>query len=394
MKRFGFLFVLIALLVLVFAMPVTAQTEASAIYFKDVPSGAWYYDYVYSLVDAGVISGYEDGTFRPDNNISRAEIATILARMSGDNYKLYVNDNHFTDCRDHWARAYINWAYSNGIVNGVGNGKFDPNAPITREALCTMVMRYAKYTSFYPVKNGSPVNFADDNDISSWARDSVYHMQQAGIINGKGNGDFEPQSKATRGECAKIFDVFRKCNNDLTSKFLIEDFDWCHNYFGSVSSYYLADYTHDGYEDLIIVEPLDYGAAIYVYSSLGGDLICVYQDEVYPIAYDESYYLYFDASGAYLMHYTLDTATGMTIQEVSLFHGNWNGDKIYDYYGATEFFIDGSPYDTGVPQKFYMDQRAYSEYKAKSTLLFRCDDQTMIYNGQSYEDAVSNWGKW
>ena len=394
MKRYGLMFVLIAMLVLAFAMPVSADVEPSALYFKDVPQNAWYVEFVYDLANDGVISGYEDGTYRPNNNISRAEIATILARMSGEDTKSYDGLNTFTDCSSsHWADEFVNWAAAKGIVHGVGNGKFDPNAPITREALCTMVMRYAKYTSFYPVKNGSSANFADDANISNWARDSVYHMQQAGIIHGKGGNRFEPQSNATRAECAKIFDVFRKCNNDLTSKFLIEDFDWCRDYFGSVSSYYLADYTHDGYEDLIIVEPLDYGAAIYVYSSLGGDLFCVYKDEVYPIAYDESYYLYFDYKGAYLMHYTLDTATGMTVQEVALFHGNWNGEKIYDYYGASEFYSDGSAYDNGIPQSYYNDQNQYNTYKSKSTLLFRCDDQTMIYNGQSYEKAVSNWGK-
>lgn len=394
MKRFGFIFTIAAMLVMAFAGPVSADVDISATYFKDVPNSAWYYDYVYELVDRGVIAGYEDSTFRPNKNITRAEIAKIIACITDENTKIYDGYSEFSDCRGHWADEYINWAAEKGIVNGVGSDKFDPDAPITREALCTMVMRYAKYEAFYPQKIVEPAGFSDDNNISSWARDSVYHMQQAGIINGKGNNLFDPQGKATRAECAKIFCVYLSCNNDFNAQLVIDDLNWLHHYYGSVCSYFLADYTHDGYEDLIVIEPISYGAAIYVYTGLGGEVACIYHDEVYPIAENESYYLYQNAYGAYLIRYLHDSATGQTEQGFYMFCGDNIGTTTYIYDNYVSYYMDGSYLDIGVPRTYYTDKSLFSSYKNKSTFLFGSIWQEMSYNSHSFEKAVGNWGKW
>ena len=120
--------------------------EAKAAYgtninrFKDVPAGAWYGTAVSTLCNMGVITGYQDGTFGPQRNITRAELATILARFcdsSGNNTVL----DRFTDISHSWARKYINLAAEAGLVYGYTDGTFRPDQNITRAETIVMVNR-------------------------------------------------------------------------------------------------------------------------------------------------------------------------------------------------------------------------------------------------------------
>ena len=385
MKRNVTLFLLAIMLVMAFAMPVSAAT------FRDVPGNAWYYSYVNDLSNRGILNGYTDGTFRPGNNITRAEITKILAYMSGEDTRGCDGYSTFRDCNGHWADEYINWAAIRGIVSGVGNENFQPNAPITREALCTMVLRYAKYKSFYPDKIRNATKFADGADISNWAGDAVYHLQRAGIISGKGNNIFDPKGYATRAECAKIFCVFRNCNNDTNALAKMKLFNNCRNYFGSVSSYYLGEYNHDSYEDLLIVEPLSYGAAIHIYTVSDGTLKRLYYDEVYPIADCEYYYLYQDSQGAWILYYNHDVATGQVEQSVLLFYGTDPEYILCAYNSQSHFYIDGSASDVGIPKGYTQDKEFFQFFQSRSTFLFGSIQSNIGYNGQSYERALGNW---
>lgn len=390
MKRYGLMFVLIAMLILAFAMPVSAEVEPSALYFKDVPQNAWYNAYVYQLASEGIITGYGGNEFRPNNNITRAEFVTMLFRMSKDNIQQYQNYSAFSDCNSHWAKPYINWAYVNGVTNGVDYYNFAPNAKITREQLCTMVMNYAKNRDFYPQKKMSPESFDDDARISTWARGSVFHMQRAGILAGKGDGRFDPKGNATRAECAKILYYYKyKTSEDFIAKELVSDYYIIANEYGSVSDYYLADYTHDGYDDLIVVSPDESGANIDVFSSLGGDIFWVYTDHIGPYAYNDFYYLYEDVNGAYLMHYVHDTGTGMTEQAIDIFYGDYNSTQEYICNSYVIFDI----YWDKVPAQYYTDKNTYNAFKPKSTFLFGSEWNEMKYGSQSYQKALGNWGR-
>ena len=107
--------------------------------FKDVPAGAWYTTAVSTLANLGVISGYQDGSFGPDRNITRAELATILARFFGTPGDSVLD--HFTDISGNWARKYINQAAEAGLVYGYTDGTFRPDQNITRAETIVMVNR-------------------------------------------------------------------------------------------------------------------------------------------------------------------------------------------------------------------------------------------------------------
>ena len=106
--------------------------------YTDVPADAWYNSAVSTLSNAGILDGYEDGTFRPDGNITRAEFATITARFLEASYD---GGNCFPDIDGHWAAEYINEAANAGIVDGYEDGTFRPQQNITRAEAVTMVNR-------------------------------------------------------------------------------------------------------------------------------------------------------------------------------------------------------------------------------------------------------------
>ena len=106
--------------------------------YIDVAEGDWYNNAVSTLSKAGILNGYEDGSFQPNGNITRAEFATIAARFFEATYE---GEDLFPDIEDHWARDYINQAAHAGIVNGYPNGTFQPQENITRAEAMTIVNR-------------------------------------------------------------------------------------------------------------------------------------------------------------------------------------------------------------------------------------------------------------
>jgi len=106
--------------------------------YTDVPADAWYNNAVSTLTNAGIIDGYEDGTFKPDGNITRAEFATIAVRFFEATYD---GEDLFSDIAGHWAQDYINEAANAGIVDGYPDGTFQPQQLITRAEAVTMVNR-------------------------------------------------------------------------------------------------------------------------------------------------------------------------------------------------------------------------------------------------------------
>lgn len=116
-----------------------AQYETNYCTFSDVESGAWNYTAIATLANAGVLAGYSDGRFGPHDNITRAQLATILARFCNETGT--TGSDMFTDISGHWARNYINTAAKAGLVQGYGNGTFGPDNLITRAETVVMINR-------------------------------------------------------------------------------------------------------------------------------------------------------------------------------------------------------------------------------------------------------------
>jgi len=183
--------------------------------FVDVVANQWFYKYVNDLTKRGLLSGTNnyDGTysFRPESSISRAEFAAILARASGANLGAYSYSSFADVPVSHWACQSVSWARSAGIVTG-SSGYFRPNDNVTRQEMAVMLTRFSVYEGKSITMDKLPANFTDKAYIASWAQNSVYAMQKANIINGikNSNGTFSfwPTASTTRAQAAKVVSAY------------------------------------------------------------------------------------------------------------------------------------------------------------------------------------------
>ena len=174
----------------------------SEINFNDTKG--WAEQYIYYLADRGIISGKGNGTFAPDDSITRAEFVKLLSGVADadlSNYTTY----EFADVKaSDWFASSVAWANEIGITKGVGGNKFAPNANITREEMAVMIARFADKIGYSLSEISASTTFNDHSDISTFAAEAVARVQKAGIINGKPNNLFDPKGKATRAEGAKV----------------------------------------------------------------------------------------------------------------------------------------------------------------------------------------------
>lgn len=162
----------------------------------------WNFEAVHSLAARNIISGYTDGTFRPNNKITRAEFVTMLVRL--ENLANQNNISSFSDVPAYsWCFNDVEAAYKVGIVDGLANGKFAPDRPITRQEIAKILDRYLKYKGKV-IKEEKAHSFSDEYLISGWAYSSVRAMSQIGVINGYTDGTFGPHKYATRAEASQM----------------------------------------------------------------------------------------------------------------------------------------------------------------------------------------------
>ena len=169
--------------------------------FTDVPKDEWYVGAVEYAVQNGLMNGVGDGKFAPEGSMTRAMLVTVLWRYEG---APETGKNPFTDVPNgQWYTDAVAWAAANGIVGGVGNNKFDPEGKITREQMATILYRYAEKKGIDTGKRGDLSAFPDGGKVASWAKNAVQWAVAEKIINGS-DGKLLPQGDATRAQVATI----------------------------------------------------------------------------------------------------------------------------------------------------------------------------------------------
>lgn len=170
--------------------------------FADVPQDNWFADAVKYVSENKLMNGTSTTAFSPNENMSRAMLATVLYRMSGETAEA---GSSFGDVSSSaYYAAAVNWASSKGIVNGTGANAFAPNASITREQLAAMLYRYAGE----PSVSADLSAYTDAVSISPYAEKAVEWCVAKGILNGKSATRLAPQDTATRAECAAMLQRF------------------------------------------------------------------------------------------------------------------------------------------------------------------------------------------
>ena len=170
----------------------------------------WAADNILFAASRGLLSGTSDTTFSPGTGMTRGMFVTALGRLAGINPDSYQTGK-FTDVKaDAYYAPYVNWAAQNGIMEGATATTFAPDTNINREQMAVIMANYAKKLGYDLPKTLRAVTFADNAQISSWAKDAVKAMQQAGILAGKANNRFDPKGTATRAEVATVLRRFVK----------------------------------------------------------------------------------------------------------------------------------------------------------------------------------------
>ena len=179
--------------------------------FTDVFTSDWFYDDVMFVYQNGLMAGTSATTFAPYDNTTRAQIAVIFYRMEGSPNLEGKNDFTDVEYGPGTAWYYdaVTWAQQSGVMAGYGDGKFGPNDPVTREQLASIFYRYAQYKGYDTTQGGMAIReFSDYESISSYAVDAVAWAVNVGIMSGKENNLLDPQGTATRAEIAAMLHRF------------------------------------------------------------------------------------------------------------------------------------------------------------------------------------------
>lgn len=177
--------------------------------FADISNEHWAAEAIECLKEQGIVSGTGEGNFEPDRQVTREEFAKMIVVACG--YGTEGDITPFDDVRSgEWYSEYISAAVKYGVVNGVSENRFGIGENITRQDMAVMTARALRACGMNLVAAREYAEFADENAIAEYAISDVIGLYEAGVINGKGNGCFDPVGNATRAEAAKIiYEAFK-----------------------------------------------------------------------------------------------------------------------------------------------------------------------------------------
>ena len=170
--------------------------------YTDLDANAWYAESVHFALVNGLFVGFGDGTFRPEAALSRAMVATVLYRQAGS--PAVTGTSTFPDLKDDWYADAVAWAQEAKVVIGDDKGLFRPDDDVTREEMVTMLYRFAASQNMDTTTTGDLSNFTDASSVQSYATEPMTWAVGNGIILGMGNNELAPRESATRAQFAAI----------------------------------------------------------------------------------------------------------------------------------------------------------------------------------------------
>jgi len=173
--------------------------------FEDVSEGASYNNAISFVASEGLFNGVSATTFAPETTMNRAMFVTVLGRLDKADVSKYTTPTFDDVEAGQWYTSYVEWAAANGIVNGMGGGKYGVTGEVTVEQACTILYRYADGKTAAEKSGKTVDNFADSAKISSWASDAVKWAVENGIYEGTLGGALTPNAPATRAVVATMF---------------------------------------------------------------------------------------------------------------------------------------------------------------------------------------------
>lgn len=181
-----------------------AQEEVKSGSFRDVTSTHWAFASVERAAELGLVTGYSDGTFRPDTPVTRAQFVLMLWRMCGK--PAAAKAASFADASADWYQDALSWAVEKGYVNGLSDTRFGPDAPITRQQAMAILFRLngGQSGTELTLTGIYEQTFADSTTIASWAKDATWWAVYHELVSGVGGSRIAPEANASRAQIAAI----------------------------------------------------------------------------------------------------------------------------------------------------------------------------------------------
>ena len=196
---------------------VAAFAKDPSLPFTDVKESYWFYDAVDYCYANSIFSGMSEDKFGPTVTMTREMLVCALGQLTGINTADYT-ETHFRDVKaGAWYAPYVQWAYSKGIVSGIGNGKFSPHAAVSRQDMVVMLYNFTKVVRGVPSGISTELykSFADASQLSSYAYNAMNWALQTGCISGS-NNMLNPKATAQRAQVAQMAKMY--CVNILGMK--------------------------------------------------------------------------------------------------------------------------------------------------------------------------------
>ena len=168
-------------------------------------------DLAYRKSNPALPEGTAEELFSAEMSMTRGMFVTVLGRLEGMDPQRYTAQSFEDVASGVWYAPYVEWAIRNGVISGYGNGKFGPNDPITREQMAVILYNYAGSIDQNVGTVGDLSGFSDQEQVSGWARTQMAWAVGCGLINGKSGGALDPAGRATRSEVAAILERFVGC---------------------------------------------------------------------------------------------------------------------------------------------------------------------------------------
>ena len=201
MKANRILSFVLALVMTVGTLIAGTAVSAEESLYKDVKTSRWSYEDIKYVTEEGLMTGTGNGKFSPAEAMTRAMVVTVLYRLQGSPEVDYTGI--FTDVKKGtWYTDAVIWASRNGIVNGIGDGKFAPMKAVTREELAAIIMRYAPQECIDTEERADITVYSDYGRVHDYAKDALSWANAIGLITGVTKTTLEPRGTATREQVA------------------------------------------------------------------------------------------------------------------------------------------------------------------------------------------------
>lgn len=189
--------------------------------FDDVKESDWFYSDVAKVWSLGIMDVKSPSVFAPKSVMTRAEFVVLLSRIADadlNGMDEYAAEKYTDVESGDWYSPYVGWGAYAGIVTGYTDGTFLPNNPISRQELAVMIVRFMTFQNFENTEDHSLIeSFADYKSIGSWARPQVEILRLSGLVGGDENCCFNPKKPASRAEVAAIAGRYCDAYNEYIS---------------------------------------------------------------------------------------------------------------------------------------------------------------------------------